>query len=163
MSDSPYAPPVANLEGPGAADRAPALWNPGVAASWSVIFSAAFGAYIHMKNWQAMGEPEKAATQKNWMITILVFFAVIIGGSVFLPDSRMFDGLSRIIGFALLIGWYFGSGRQQMRYVKNVYGKEYPRRSFGKPLAYTLLIYIGVIIVAGLLGGIAGYLSAGAE
>jgi hypothetical protein len=47
------------------ADAAPALWNPNAAANWSLLFSPMFGAWLHMKNWAALGEPERAAARRT--------------------------------------------------------------------------------------------------
>jgi hypothetical protein len=40
------------------------LWNPEAAAMWSLVFSPAFGAYLHMRNWQQLGRNEKAVESK---------------------------------------------------------------------------------------------------
>ena len=66
MSIDPYAPPQTDLSAPAAElENNPPLWNPNAAAMWSLLFSPVFGALVHMKNWQAMGEPEKAAASKR--------------------------------------------------------------------------------------------------
>ena len=64
---NPYAPPQADVE-PVAVETpaAPSLWNPNAAASWSLIFTPIFGAILHMKNWEALGEPQKAAGARSW-------------------------------------------------------------------------------------------------
>ena len=62
MSLNPYSPPGAIIDD---VMNAPPLWNPNAAANWSLLFSPAFGAFVHMKNWQALGEPEKAANAKT--------------------------------------------------------------------------------------------------
>ena len=54
MTPNPYAPPKAEVADVGRTEVAPALWNPNAAASWSLLFSPAFGAFLHMKNWQAL-------------------------------------------------------------------------------------------------------------
>ena len=40
--------------------RAREIWNPNAAANWSLLFTPAFGAYIHYLNWQKMGKTEVA-------------------------------------------------------------------------------------------------------
>ena len=57
-SDKRYAPPTAHVDDVHAARQsavAPPLWNPGAAMAWSLLFSPIFGAFVHMKNWQALG------------------------------------------------------------------------------------------------------------
>jgi hypothetical protein len=63
--DNPYAPPKAAVEDVVTFEPSPALWNPNAAASWSLLFTPIFGSLLHMKNWQAMGNREKAASSKN--------------------------------------------------------------------------------------------------
>ena len=51
---------------PCADDAVCEIWNPGAAARWSLLFSPAFGAFIHMRNWQALDQPERAAATGRW-------------------------------------------------------------------------------------------------
>ncbi len=87
-----------------------------------------------MKNWQALGEPKKAASAKRWIVAVLaiVGFTGVFGA--FLPD-----GASRFAGIALLIGWYFGGARSQAAYVKERYGVTYPRKRWPQTLFYGVL------------------------
>ena len=75
---NPYDAPQADLrddlgsgQGP-----APALWNPNAAASWCLAFSVVFGAYLHMKNWEALNEPEKASASKKWFVAGICSFVI---------------------------------------------------------------------------------------
>jgi hypothetical protein len=74
-----YAPPKAQVADIVSGEAAPALWNPGAAASWSLLFTPAFGAFLHMKNWEVLGESDKAAAAKTWVVIII---ATIIGLAV---------------------------------------------------------------------------------
>ena len=157
MTVNPYAPPAADVGDITQHEVAPTLWNPNAAANWSLLLSPAFGAFLHMKNWQALGEPAKAASAKVWAILSLV---VLIGGSTvsaLLPNIRAADGLSRILLFCLLITWYFVSARAQARYVQERFGKSYPRKGWGKPLLVALLVFAGFVaafVVVGLVGAV---------
>ncbi|MDQ6685874.1 MAG: hypothetical protein M3Z16_12205 [Pseudomonadota bacterium] len=145
MQTNPYAPPKAEVDDVVSAEPSPPLWNPNAAASWSLVFSPAFGAFLHMKNWQALGEPRKAASSKAWFIASI---AVLIGSTLlaaFLPDSMRFDRLSRIFGLVLLLSWYFSSGKEQVAVVKSRFGKTYLRRGWTKPLLIALGVFIGFI------------------
>ena len=149
MTPNPYAPPkseVADVVG----DRvAPALWNPNAAASWSLLLSPAFGAFLHMKNWQALGESGKAAKAKLWVIASLAILVGVALVSAFLPDSKAFDGLSRIASVALLLSWYYTSGKPQVGYILSRYGNSYPRRGWGRPLVFavvTIVCLVGVVV-----------------
>jgi hypothetical protein len=145
LERNPYAPPKAEVADVGGELAPPSLWNPGAAANWSFLFSPVFGAYLHMKNWQALGEPAKASTAKVWVISSLVIIIGTSAASILMPANNVVGGLSRMIGFVLLIGWYASSGRSQMAYVKTRFGKDYPRQGWGKPLLFALLAFIGLI------------------
>jgi hypothetical protein len=126
---------------------APPLWNPGAAASWSLLLSPTFGSILHMKNWQTMGEPEKALQSKNWAIGTFAVFAVLIVASLFVPDGKAFDAISRAIGIGLLVGWYYSIGKSQQAAVLARYGKTYPRRGWLKPIIYAILVFLGIVLV----------------
>jgi hypothetical protein len=129
MTRNPYAPPKAEVADPLQDGVWPTLWNPGAAANWSLLFSPAFGAFLHMKNWKALGEPGKAATAKKWIVLTLIVLAVGPIVDALLPDNKAVDATLRLLGIVLLFGWYFSSGLAQMRYVKSRFGKRYPRIS----------------------------------
>jgi hypothetical protein len=146
-----YAPPKAALRDTEpaelAGDRKPALWNPNAAASWSLIFTPAFGAYLHMLNWRALGDSQRAAASKIWVyvsLGMLVLFMVLAG---VLPESKGVDGITRAVGFALLLSWYFQSAKVQVKLVKEEFGKDYPRKGWGKPIGIALLCTLGFIVL----------------
>jgi hypothetical protein len=146
VTENLYAPPKSKVADIGHDGVSPAIWNPNSAANWSLLFSPAFGAYLHMKNWEALGEPGKASVAKVWVLVTLLALAGITLAAAFLPNPRSLDGVSRTIGLGLLLSWYFSSGRSQTEYVKSRYGKDYPRRSWGKPLLLGCLAFAGFII-----------------
>jgi hypothetical protein len=153
---NPYAPPqaqVADIDQLASGENAPALWNPNAAASWSLIFTPIFGAYLHMRNWEALGQPEKAARSKNWMIGSIVCALLFVTVPLFLPESKGVDALGRAFGFALLITWYYAIGKSQQAFVLGKFGKAYPRRGWSKPLlaAVGALIALFVVVFVGTL------------
>lgn len=153
--NNPYAPPQAPVEDLVEAvvpQKAPPLWNPGAAASWSLFFSPVFGSLVHMKNWQAMGEPLEAQRSKRWAIGSLAFFFVFTLLSALMPDSKAVDGLGRLAAFVLLVSWYYVMGKRQSAVVLYRYGKHYPRRGWLKPLSLALLGFVGFIVGAVLIG-----------
>jgi hypothetical protein len=156
-----YAPPKSKLADIGHDGVSPAIWNPNSAANWSLLFSPAFGAYLHMKNWEALGEPVKAYAAKVWVLVTLLALAGITSAAAFLPNPRSLDGVSRIVGLVLLLSWYFSSGRSQAEYVKSRYGKDYPRRGWGKPLLLGCLAIVGFIIFIVVVAFVASALKRG--
>ena len=155
MIDERYAPPSAKVADVGQGAEAPPLWNPNAAANWSLMFSPAFGAFLHMKNWQALGEPSKALLSKRWCIITLVVFAANLAAAVAMPESRSMDGISRLSGLVLLIAWYVSAGRGQASYVKSRFGSNYERRPWGKPL----LIAFGALFLYFVLAAAIGFLT----
>lgn len=147
MNTNPYAPPAARVDDVSESAEAPAIWNPSAAARWSLLFTPVFGAALHMKNWQALGEPEKAAQAKGWLIgSVLYLVAAGVSGALW-PDSRGLDVLFRGAGLGLLIAWYTLSARAQARYVTGHYGTTYPRKGWARPLLYALAIIVAVIVI----------------
>ena len=111
----------------------PRLWSPNPAANWSILLTPVFGAFLHAANWRALGRPDRAAANTVWMWVSLGFLAVNLIG-VLVPESRAIDGVLRLIGFGLLLGWYFTQGRPQARFVKENLGEDYERRGWALPL-----------------------------
>lgn len=133
-SPNPYAPPLADVADVPVQEAAPPLWNPNAAASWSLLFSPIFGAILHMKNWQAMGEPQKAAASKTWAIACAVFLVVLTLVSAWLAEeNKAVDAIGRFGGFGLLVAWYYQLGKSQNAFVLARYGKDYPRKGWPWP------------------------------
>ena len=141
-------------------DSAPALsassditiWNPNAASNWSLIFTPAFGSYIHMLNWRTLDKPQKAASARIWFYFSLAMFVMYFLIGLFIADAKIVDGAVRGFSFLYLIVWYFSAGRSQTKYVKAKFGSSYQRRGWGKPL----LIGFGVVIACTMLALIVG-------
>jgi hypothetical protein len=73
----------------------PRLWNPNAAASWSLLLTPAFGAWLHAANWRALGKPERSAANMVWVWLTVVFLAINVA-TVFLPDSKAVEAIMRI-------------------------------------------------------------------
>lgn len=149
-AENPFAPPKADVADVGTLQAAPPLWNPNAAASWSLLFTPLFGSLIHMKNWEAMGEKEKAATSRMWVYASLFFLALVVL-SVLLPDSRKLDVLFRGAGIGLLVGWYYSSGKAQNAFVLARFGHNYPRKGWAKPLLLALAAVVAFMVLAFIL------------
>ncbi len=150
MSQPPELSPT---EAPPSADAAPpagpVLWNPNAAAAWGLLLSPVFSAVLHMMNWQALGEPEKAHVAKQWVIGLVT---ATLGTTLVLiiwPESRQLDTLSRIVGVALLVAWYYGAGKAQATRVAALYGRGYPRRGWIVPVLAALGLIVGLSFVFG--------------
>jgi hypothetical protein len=145
MASNLYAPPKSRVADIVQGEAAPALWNPGAAASWSVLFSPVFGAFLHMKNWEALGEPAKAASSKRW---IAIYLVTVVGLSVVAASMRGNTSVAllvRLSSFGLLLGWYYALGKPQVDFVKSRYGKDYPRKGWAQPLLIALGVIVGFV------------------
>jgi hypothetical protein len=142
---NPYAPPKAGDADPPRGDGAPALWNPRAAALWSLLFSPAFGAYLHMRNWQALEDEQRAGAARIWFIVSLAALALSVLVAMVTDHDRLNAPL-RWIGLALLISWYHSGARPQIRYVKRAFGADYPRRSWMKPLLTAVGVFLAVMV-----------------
>ena len=153
MDTNRFAPPKADVEGAHIeAIAAPALWNPNAAANWCLLFTPIFGTWLHMKNWTALQDNERANAARMWLIASIV----VVTGVILLSLRPHGVQVPRSINFVLLIAWYFAGARGQVKYVKERFGDDYPRRSWGQPLLLALgaiVLYI-VVVTALVFNGI---------
>lgn len=140
-SDERYRPPQSENFG----SEAPALWNPNAAACWSLLFSPIFGAALHMFNARAMGDAELEKLNKGFMWGTLAVLVIAILLAIFSGIKANF------VGIAALGAWYGAVGRKQVALVKERYGSNYPRRSWGKPILFGVLgivaLYVCIFIL----------------
>jgi len=68
-------------------------------------------------------------------------------GFSLLPIPAVPEGLFRLAPIGLLLGWYFGLGKRQIRYVKETWRDRYKRKPWNKPLLIAFSILIGTFIV----------------
>ena len=141
-SDERSLPPQSNDFGSGTGQEAPALWNPNAAACWSLLFSPIFGAALHMFNARAMGDAELENLNKGFMWGTLAVLVIAILLAIFAGINTNF------VGLAALGAWY----GKQVALVKERYGSNYPRRSWGKPILFGVLgivaLYVCIFILA---------------
>lgn len=127
----------------------PTLWNPNAAACWSLLFSPAFGAFLHARNADSLGRAEEAKANRLWF-NISVAFLVCTSISVFIPAIP--GGIFRLIGTGILLGWYFSLGTKQIKFVKARWQDGYQRKSWTQPLliAFGCLVgwFVSLVIFA---------------
>ena len=152
---NPYAPPEASLDGAIPDGVVPSLWNPNAAANWSLILTPIFGAYLHMRNWEALGHPERARQSRRWIIGMVVYYVAVVVVGAMAPDAVALDGLSRVAGFVMLLAWYFTLGRPHAKFVAERHGNTYPRRGWAKPMSVAVGLLVAYILVAAIAGALA--------
>ena len=151
----PPPPPQKKNTEPQTAESVPALWNPTAIRLWSLLFTWGFGGYLVAQNWKSLGEPDKAKKSMIWFYSIFGF--IFLG--LITPDDDFTLKIFRTVGLGVLAVWSIFSAQPQINYVKEYYGKEYPRRSWGMPIgiavgSFVLLIFF--IFVISFVSGIAG-------
>jgi len=130
---NPFEPPKAALDVAVTPEVAPALWNPDAAGAWSLLFSPVFGSVLVRKNWQALGDEDKARAGAIWL-----------GVSILMLVATLFTG---VLGFLYIVVWYFAWQRPQTLYIKERWGKDYPRKGWGPALLAALGVYIAVVVL----------------
>jgi len=115
-----------------------ALWNPDYISTWSLFFTPIFGGILQSSNWKTLEKPDKAKASLIWAWLGLPIFLV----SLFIDVDP-----GRGLWFAYLILWYIAFGRQQQKYVKKTYGKDYRRKSWLQPLGIAFAITIPILIL----------------
>jgi hypothetical protein len=127
------------------------IWNPDLATIFSLSLTPIFGAYLHMINWRALGEPQRAATSQKWLnasIAMVVLYTIL---PFALPDLKDAEVKMGLVAWVFLISWYFASARSQAKFVKERYGTNYTKRPWGKALGIALLAYLGSMVVIAVL------------
>jgi len=140
----------------------PQLWNPNVAANWSLVFSPVFGAVLHAANWRALGKPEKASVNMVWA-WVTAGFALVNLLRLFLPENGtvlaasgrsaaiQVNGIMSLIGLGLLLGWCFTQDNPQIKYVKETLPAGYAKRSWGTALGIGVVWVTAVFATVNLL------------
>ena len=127
------------------AANAPALWNPEAAGAWSLIFTPIFGSALVLMNWQALEKKEQIRTAQIWLVVSIIMVVI-----------QLLPGTPNIL-FLYFVIWYFTSGKLQAKHVKELWGKEYPRRSWLWPLIIGFvawIILLGAIFMINFIGAL---------
>lgn len=146
MTIDPAAPAIDETAG--------ALWNPAAAARWSLLFTPAFGTFIHMRNWQALDQPERAASARRWFLASLALLALQVATRALNDRLGSEPMLLHPAGLLFLVLWYVAAARPQAQLVKARYGAAYPRKRWDSVLLGAVLAgaaYAGACALLALL------------
>lgn len=119
-----------------------ALWNPTAASTWSVILTPVFGSFLQMRNWQRLGQDERASASRAWLIFSLLFYALVPFGVALLAqqDSNVNPQIGAPAALIYILAWYFSSAKQQQDYFKSHVAENYQRRSLVFPVLLGLVL-----------------------
>jgi hypothetical protein len=124
-------------------DPPPALWNPKAAAYWSLLFTPAFGAFLHAQNADAMNRADEARANRMWFYTSIAYVGFAFA-SIFMP---ILEGLVGLTSIGLLLGWYLSLAKKQVIYVKVTWEDGYERKSWKESLLIAFGCLIGTLTV----------------
>ena len=142
---NPYEPPKTQSSDVASPVNGPAIWNPNAAANWSLLFTPAFGAYLHARNSERLGRHDEARANQRWFYGSLS----LIGASTlsaFVPT--MSDVPFRLAGLVILLTWYFTVAKKQIAFVKQTFGTGYQKRSLLQPLLIGFACLVGIFVLA---------------
>ena len=125
-------------------ERRPILWSPLASACWSLVFTPAFGAYLHARNADVLGRADEARTNRLWF-RVAVGYLAFVWASLYIPAIP--DAVFRVGTVGLFLGWYFVAGRRQVVYVREAFSTGYHQRPLTKPLLIGLGVLLGVLVI----------------
>jgi hypothetical protein len=133
------------------ASHAQALWNPSVAACWSVIFTPAFGAYLLMRNWEALGDQRQAEASRKWFAFSIGLLAVRVLSAAINTRLHSESNLILWVSWAWLLVWWIGAAAPQARMVRARFGADFPRQGWDYALLLALAGGIAYQVTSGIL------------
>jgi len=116
------------------------LFNPNPAASWSILLTPIFGAYIVYHNWKVLDEREAQWHSRIWIIGLSVLYFILLF-TPWLEDWA--TGLETVS----LVLWYLLECRFQVKWIKN---REihYVKQSWLEPLSIGVPLTLGILIIS---------------
>jgi len=133
-------------------NEAIALWNPTAAALWSLVFTPAFGAWLHMRNWERLGQPDKARQARYWfagmLLIALASYAAGAAGALLGRDDLAAPWWASLVLFG---AWVAGAAYQQIKHVDDHHGEGYARRSWAAPILTGIAAICAIPFAAGVV------------
>lgn len=126
-----------------------ALWNPAVAAGWSLVFTPAFGAWLVMRNWEMLGDARQAAAARRWFRLGLGLLGLRLLASAISTRLNAEPTPVHWITLLFLVAWWFGAALPQARAVKARFGRHYARRGWDRVLVVAVLAGTAYFVARG--------------
>lgn len=130
------------------------LWNPRAIVAWSIPFTPAFGAYLQMRNWEALGESDYAAESRDWFIAALVVIGAYIAANAILASGTLTALAANVLMGLFYVAWYLVSAKGQVEYVEQTFDEEYPHQPWAIAIAFGVIALAILVAVAAMLGSI---------
>jgi hypothetical protein len=132
-------------------DAASALWNPSAAACWSLVFTPAFGAFLLMRNWEALGDARQAAAARNWFVFGIGLLAVRLLSAAVNNRLNTESNVLSWLSWGFLLAWWLAQAAPQARLVHRRLGIDYPRQSWDYAVLLGVACGIAYMVAAALL------------
>lgn len=117
------------------------LWNPNHAASVAVLSLGILGPLIHAFNWKTLGRTDRQMSALGWAGAFLAAYVLIfLFGDWITSDDGQSYGVAIMVG--LLVCWWFGPGKEQVKFVKGLPAGKVSFRS-SRPLVFGSLALLG--------------------
>jgi hypothetical protein len=129
------------------------LWNPDVAAFFSIWLTPAFGAALHLANARTLGERALVARARMW----LALCALATGAAFWLlrerewTIGRPFEASTILLPFSAV--WYFAAAHAQSRHIARAFGTRYVHRSVLHAVAATFVLLLALGSAGTLIAG----------
>ncbi|CUI04132.1 hypothetical protein [Massilia antarctica] len=123
------------------AARRDTLWNPDAAACWSLLFTPLFGAYLLIRNWEALGEPKRAVRACWWFALSLMFVILNFYYSLLCAEASPL----RMSNVIFLLVWYIAEASPQERFIRERLGTDYARHSWAVALPCALVLLMAYV------------------
>ena len=133
------------------ASHAQALWNPVVAACWSVVFTPAFGAWLVMRNWEALGERRQARAARKWFVFSIGLLVVRVLSGALNARLNSQSNLLLWISWGWLLLWWVVAAAPQVRLVRARFGADFPRHGWDYALLLAVAGGVAYLIASGFL------------
>ncbi len=122
----------------------PFIWSPSCICSSAVLFSPAYAAYYLAKNWRTLDQPDRTRSAMTWFYVSLGLLIPLL--------------LVPPVAFIYLLVWYIASGRKQITYVREKYGRKYRRRSFLKTALIPVTLMGTLVVLVTVFIAVPGYM-----
>lgn len=124
------------------------LWNPRAAVLWSLLLTPAFGAWLHMRNWQRLGQPDKAAQARDWCAAIVAVNLINLALVTIGAATGHFVDIPPTVNLAFFAVWFILAALPQLRYVAEHHGAAYARRPWLFPILSALAAMASFLALA---------------
>ena len=129
-------------------ERTPRLYDPRTLGRLGLLFTPAFAAWFAKRNWEELGEFDKADSQGRWFWGGVALLVVNTAAYVLHWDTLFW--IAQVAWLVQVVWWYFKPQAHQTAWAKVKLKGRYDRRSLVVPgLLASLVLAAAVFAMAG--------------